>query len=163
RSGMVRTVGTYLTGNLAESLLHIGEWQQARALAASAMQGQPEGVYEATLQLNSAELSALSGDAATARTALARAATLITDPSDDQFTGPLAALDAELHRAAGEFERARDMVADALARRSEHLWVRYLWPLLWTGVRAEVERALRLREPLELHPTLRRFLDTMVT
>ena len=102
---MLRTLGTYLTGNLAEALLHLGEWERARALVGSALEGRPEGIFEATAQVLRAELAALCGDYAESREALVRTAAMVTDPNDDQFTAPLATIDADLHRAAGDYQR----------------------------------------------------------
>jgi DNA-binding CsgD family transcriptional regulator/tetratricopeptide (TPR) repeat protein len=161
RTGMLRTLGTYLTGNLAEALLHLGEWERTRALVGSALEGRPEGIFEATAQVLRAELAALSGDYDESREALVRTAAMVTDPNDDQFTAPVATIDADLHRAAGDYQRARDIVLAALAGKTDHLWVRYLWPLVWTGVRADVEQSLVHPAWGGVHPTLVEFVETM--
>ena len=141
-TGLVRTVGTYLIGNLAESLMHLGEWERARTLIDDALGGQPEGIFEATQQILRAEISLLIGDLDAAAPALARTAALVTDPDDDQFANPLATFEAELAIASGDFAAAGEIVHAALDRSSEHMSPRYVWPLIWTGLRAEVERSL---------------------
>jgi DNA-binding CsgD family transcriptional regulator len=161
RTAMRRTLGTYLMGNLAEAQLHLGEWDRTRALVGSALEGRPEGIFEATAQLLRAELAALQGDYTESREALVRTAAMVTDPDDDQFAAPLATIDADLHRAAGDYQRAREIVAAALAGRTDHPWVRYLWPLVWTGVRADVERSLIDPPGGGVQPTLVDFLELM--
>jgi len=155
-SGMLRTLGTYLFGNLAESLMHLGEWDRARALIGDALLGQPEGIFEATAQIIRAELALLSGDLNTSRTALARTKLHVTDPDDDQFANPLAAIDAGLHRESGDFESARNIVLARLERATERLTPRYLWPLVWTGIRTDVGHDRMGEAGREIHP---RFIE----
>jgi DNA-binding CsgD family transcriptional regulator len=140
RSGLLRSVGAYLVGNLAESLVHLGDWARARMLIDDALADGPEGVFELTLQLIGAELAALAGDLERSRTMLERAQVLTIGPDDDQFALPLVTLEAELARAGRDHARAVRIVLDNLNRDDRS--PRYAWPLLWVGVRAEVERAL---------------------
>jgi DNA-binding CsgD family transcriptional regulator len=139
RFGLRRTLGTYLLGNLAESLLHLGEWDRTEALLDAALAASPEGVFEASAQIIRAELALLSGDMERCAAALDRTRALFVD-LDDQFAQPLAGLDAERHRAAGDYERARAIAAPWLGADGELLSLRYVWPLLWTAIRSEVER-----------------------
>jgi DNA-binding CsgD family transcriptional regulator/tetratricopeptide (TPR) repeat protein len=140
RSGLLRSVGAYLVGNLAESLVHLGDWARARMLIDDALADGPEGVFELTLQLIGAELAALAGDLERSRTMLERAQVLTIGPDDDQFALPLVTLEAELARAGRDHARAVRIVLDNLNRDDRS--PRYAWPLLWVGVRVEVERAL---------------------
>jgi predicted ATPase/DNA-binding CsgD family transcriptional regulator len=140
RSGMLRTLGTYLLGNLAESLMHLGEWDRARVLTDDALLSQPEGIFEATTQIMRAELAMLTGDYAVSRAALARSQVLVTDPDDDQFASPMAAIEAGLRRAAGEYAAAREIVLTALGTVSGRTSPRYVWPLVWAGIRADVDQ-----------------------
>jgi DNA-binding CsgD family transcriptional regulator len=145
RSGMARTLGIYLAGNIAESLLHLGEWQRARALLDLADAGHPEGVFEATIQTVNAELAVLSGDLDLARNAHARATANVEDPSDEQFSYPLVAIEADLLRAAHEFDAARTRVFEVLPPRLDvksASLLRYAWPLVWTAIRSEVVAVL---------------------
>ena len=59
---------------------------------------------------------------------------------------PLASLEAELARSAGDLEGARDIVERALAAADVSEADRYRWPLVWLGVRIEAERALVARD-----------------
>jgi DNA-binding CsgD family transcriptional regulator len=145
RAGMARTLGVYLSGNIAESLLHLGEWPRTRALLEVAEAGRVEGVFEATIQSVRAELSMLSGDLERARRAHARAMANVEDPTDEQFTYPLVAIEADLLRAASDFDAARTRVLDTLPAgldtESASL-LRYVWPLVWTGIRCDVAAVL---------------------
>jgi len=58
-----------------------------------------------------------------------------------QFTLPLATVEAELARSAGELTQARQIVSDALGRTDlgdEH---RDKWPLMSLGARVDAEQA----------------------
>jgi DNA-binding CsgD family transcriptional regulator len=142
---MARTLGAYLAGNIAESLLHLGEWQRARALLELAEAGHPEGVFEATIQSVKAELALLAGDFDLARQAHAQAIATVEDPSDEQFTYPLAAVEADLLRAGSEFDAARARVFDVLPARVDTesaSLLRYIWPLVWTALRSDIAAVL---------------------
>jgi DNA-binding CsgD family transcriptional regulator len=140
QSGLLRTVGAYLVGNLAESLVHLGDWSRARMLIDDALADGPEGVFELTLQLIGAELAAFAGDLERSRTTLERARALTIGPDDDQFALPEFTIEAELARADRDYARAVRIVLDSLERDDRSS--RYAWPLLWVGVRAEVDRVL---------------------
>jgi len=140
RAGLLRSVGAYLVGNLAESLLHLGDWTRARMLIDDALAGGPEGVFELTLQLIGAELAVYAGDLERSRAMLDRARVLTIGPDDDQFALPQLAVEAEIERADGDAARAVGIVLDSLDRDGRS--PRYAWPLLWVGVRAEVDRVL---------------------
>jgi DNA-binding CsgD family transcriptional regulator/tetratricopeptide (TPR) repeat protein len=161
-AGLVRTMGTYLTGNLAEALMHLGEWDRAQALIDNGMRSQPEGIFEATLQILQAELSLLTGDLEGARSAVTRTAALVTDPFDDQFMNPLATFEAELKLASGDFAAATGIVLEALERSREHASPRYVWPLLWTGLRIDVERSLADPAQASINPRVTEPVDTAV-
>lgn len=75
-------------------------------------------------------------DTELAAVAVARTSLLLTGPSDDQFAHPLAVIAAELRDAAGVPEEAAQIVLTSLARDPEHRSPRYVWPLVWAGVRA---------------------------
>ncbi|HEU5008246.1 MAG TPA: AAA family ATPase [Jatrophihabitantaceae bacterium] len=152
RSGLVRSLGAYVTGNLVESLLHLGQWQRARALIDDTLAAQPEGIFEASVQLLNAELGLRTGDIAGCEYAVARCRGLLIDPDDQQFTHPLTMLAAELHLVGRRFDDARDTVLRALLGVERLVWPRYAWPLVWTGVRAEVERVRSGAGPAQVNP-----------
>jgi DNA-binding CsgD family transcriptional regulator len=63
-------------------------------------------------------------------------------------------LAAEVRRSAGALDEAAEIVRTALARFPEQRWPRYLWPLVWTGVRIGVERGAVPPDLVELTRTL---------
>ncbi len=170
RSGMRRTLGAFLQGNLAESLMHTGSWARARALLAAAVEWQPEGVFEATVQLMDAELSLLTGDLDRARHARGRAEAT-ADLGDPQFALPLAALDVELRREAREHAAGAALGSAVLAEATsshEELHWRYAWPLLWSSIRSGVDAVLvgeadgvpaSLRDHVEAWPAASRLAE----
>ncbi len=72
RVGLTRTFGSYLTGNLADSLLRLGRWADADRLTARALGTFPVGIFAGTLLQLRAELAALSGRYDDAETGAAR-------------------------------------------------------------------------------------------
>ncbi len=62
RSGLARTLGSYLIGNQAESLLRLGRWAEVDRLTGQALRALPEGVFGGTLHAVQAELAAMRGD-----------------------------------------------------------------------------------------------------
>jgi tetratricopeptide (TPR) repeat protein len=61
RVGLARSLGAFLTGNLAESLLRLGLWSEAEQLATRAVNAMPEGVFAATVLQLRAELAVMTG------------------------------------------------------------------------------------------------------
>ncbi len=61
RVGFARSLGTFLAGNLTESLLRLGRWAEARELAGQVLNAVPEGVFAATVLLVRGELAAMTG------------------------------------------------------------------------------------------------------
>jgi predicted ATPase len=58
RVGLAGSWGVFLTGNLVESLLRLGRWDEAEQLATRALDSMPEGIFAATVLLLRAELAA---------------------------------------------------------------------------------------------------------
>ena len=58
---MVRALGAYLIGNLAEPLLRLGRWAEVDRLLAQALSTVPEGVFAASVLQLRAERAAMSG------------------------------------------------------------------------------------------------------
>lgn len=154
RTGYLLGPGSYLTSNLAESLVRLGEWERARTLLDDALSARTEGVFAATVQLVRAELAMLAGDHDLAADIVAHTKALPVDPSDEQFAHPLAMIAAQVQRSAGALDAAGQIVHAALARFPERHWPRYLWPLVWTGVRIGIERDAVEPELTELARTL---------
>ena len=147
RSGMVRMLGAYLAGNLAESLLHIGEWPRVDAVIARALRTRPEGVYGATLLDVAAQLAALTGRYDDAAARLAEATAMVGDHDDPQFAQPLAFTAALLLEHAGDPRGAAARLLDVVV--AEPWSSPYAWPVVWLAARLEADLALEDGEPVE--------------
>ncbi len=144
QAGVARTLGAFLRGNRAEALLRSGRWQEA--LAACAPGSEPTGNFTGALLLLRAELYALGGRAPEARADLREARRQLRNTSAPQYALPLAWLEAELARADGNLDLAREIVGRSLARATAGEEPRYRWPLMSLGSRIEAERAISARD-----------------
>jgi ATP/maltotriose-dependent transcriptional regulator MalT len=161
RTGLYRGPGTYLASNLAESSLHAGDWAAARRLVTTALDTLPQGVFEESAQLVNAELAVLAGDIEQARAALGRVKALLVDPDDYQFAQPQATLEIEVARLSGAYAGNVDL-ALAVTRDGDHQFsLRYVWPLVWSAIRSEVERVAARIEPLEVDGRLLELVGTL--
>ena len=143
RAGFGRTAGAFMRANKAEALMRSG--RTAEALAVAAPGTHAPGVFAGAVLLVRAELHTLVGRDEAARSDLREARQHLRNSSATQFTLPLAALEAELARSAGESERARELVAAAL-RDGAGAEQRYRWPLLSMGARIEADSVTTARD-----------------
>jgi len=135
--GLARTFGAVLASNLAEPLMSLGRWDEAREIAEGALQLLPPRV-------NRTYLWRLIGDIALARGDLAGAAESVASMSavlqhtryHDQYHLPLVRLETEVRQAQGRSAEALSVVEDALDRLDLVHSPRYTWPLLGAGARA---------------------------
>jgi DNA-binding CsgD family transcriptional regulator/tetratricopeptide (TPR) repeat protein len=143
RAGFGRTAGAFMRSNKAEALMRSGHIAQALAVAAPGAEA--PGVFAGTVSLVRAELHALTGRHELARGDLREARQHLRNSSAMQFTLPLATIEADLARSAGELERAAELVASAL-RDGADAEPRYRWPLLSLGARIEADRVTAARD-----------------
>jgi hypothetical protein len=115
QAGLERTVGALIRGNKAEALMRSGRWSEARAVAAPGAEA--PGVYAGTVLLLRAELHVLSGHRQEAETDLRDARRHLRRASAAQFTLPLAGMEAELARSAGDLDAASGIIQRALGGR----------------------------------------------
>jgi DNA-binding NarL/FixJ family response regulator len=136
RAGLTRNVyGIYLTFNLAEALFRLGRWAEAvRHLTGVIDSGIASQLAGSLLQLRGT-IAALQGrfDDAEADIREAR-----QSRADDQFGLQVVFARAELARARGDLDAAREIVVDELADSGWEI-PRYRWPLVWLGLRVEAE------------------------
>ncbi len=144
QAGFSRTMGAFMRSNKAEALLRSGQWDAVMAAAAAGAEA--PGVFAGTLVLLRAELLALSGRRDEAERDLREARRHLRNSTAAQFTLPLAGVEAELARAAGDLAGARQIVSDALGREDLGDEPRYKWPLMSLGARVEAERTLAARD-----------------
>jgi predicted ATPase/DNA-binding CsgD family transcriptional regulator len=151
RVGMVRALGAYLIGNLAEPLLRLGRWAEVDRLLAQALSTAPEGVFAASVLALRAERAAMSGRYADAEADLRTARGALAGTTDMQFVLPLGYVTAAAALGRGDRAAARAAVAGCLP--GEPLGAaRYIWPLLWLGIRIEADEAVRARDRHEAVP-----------
>ncbi len=145
--GMTRSLGAYLTGNMVEPLIRLGQWDDVPELIANALGGDPEGVFAATLHTTRAELRLMQGQYEEAAADAREVRRLVGGSKDTQFAQSLAYVEAALEHSRGDHDAARRVLADALRDTSvDGFTPRYTWPLLWLGMRAEADLAVRARD-----------------
>jgi ATP/maltotriose-dependent transcriptional regulator MalT len=149
RAGRSRTFGSYLAGNLAESLLRLGQWQDAENLANQALNAMPEGVFAATLLQMRAELAAMAGRYQDAAADLRAARRALGQSTDVQFVAATQYTDSLTAHGLGDLAAARRLAAGGLAHDVSAFSARYLWPLLWLAVRIEADEATLARDRRE--------------
>ena len=152
RVGMVRALGAYLVGNLAEPLLRLGRWTEVDGLLAQALSSLPEGIYAATVLQLRAEQAAMSGRYADAEADLRTARQALGGTTDIQFVMPLGYVTATVALGRGDLPAARTAVAGCLPEQPFVWAARYTWPLVWLGMRIEADEAVRSRDRREPVP-----------
>jgi DNA-binding CsgD family transcriptional regulator len=152
RTGMTRTLGSYLIGNLADSLLRMGQLDEADKLASQSLAALPEGVFSATLRQVRAEIAVMRGrydEAAAGNRATGR---ILGDTRDVQFTQTLRYTAGMTALGTGDIAAAREAVTEGLPDVTSPWGARYGWPLLWLGMRIEADAATRHRDRREPLP-----------
>src|SRR5690242_20716354 len=153
RVGLARSMGSFLAGNMMESLVRLGRWTEADQLAAQAVNAMPEGVFAATVLQLRAELAAMAGRYDDADTDVRAARRALGQARDEQYALTLLYADALAALGRGDLTAARRLTAGGLADYdSPASGGRYLWPLLWLAARAEADDATRARDRREEVP-----------
>src|SRR5689334_12751209 len=152
RVGLARSLGSFLTGNLVESLVRLGHWSEAEHLAAQALNSMPEGVFAATVLQLRAELAAMSGRYADADDGVRAARRALGQTQDEQYALTLLYAEALIALGRGDLAVARRLTVGGLADYDSPVSGRYLWPLLWLAARTEADDATRARDRREEVP-----------
>jgi DNA-binding CsgD family transcriptional regulator len=139
QAGFERTIGAFMRGNKGEALMRSGRWAEAMALTSPGLE--PPGVYAGTTLLLRAELEVLSGRRHEAEVDLREARGHLRRSSAAQFLLPMAVVEAELARCAGDLDGAAALLERALARTDISEEHRYKWPVMSLAARIEAERA----------------------
>jgi DNA-binding CsgD family transcriptional regulator/tetratricopeptide (TPR) repeat protein len=140
RSGILHSAMARLTVcNLVEALIRLGRWPEADALLAE--HGGQEGMRyaAAALRVLAGNLAVARGDVATAARDVQRARDLDVGVYDIALDA--AFIDSEVARLAGDLERAQRIAAQALHTVQIEWEERYVWPLVWQGLRTTADRA----------------------
>jgi DNA-binding CsgD family transcriptional regulator/tetratricopeptide (TPR) repeat protein len=156
RVGLAHTLGVFLAGNIAESLLRLGDYERAAALLDEALATGVNTASVASPILMRAELAAARGELELGRELATRARAVLGDDAQHQYEAHLGWIVAELARLDGELDDARASVERCLEGEDTMLG-RYSWPLVWLGLRIEREaqrppgeRLARLVDELEV-------------
>jgi DNA-binding CsgD family transcriptional regulator len=149
RVGLARSTGCYLAGNLAESLLRLGRWNEVDQLTTQALNMLPEGIFAATLLQLRAELAAMSGRYADALTDLRATRQALGQSNDAQFVKALLYAEALTAHGRGDLGTARRLAADGLVSDISAQYARYVWPLTWIAMRIEADEATLARDRRE--------------
>ena len=152
RVGLAGTWGVFLTGNLAESLLRLGRWDEAEQLATRALDSMPEGIFAGTVLLLRAELAAMTGRPADADADVRAARRALGQSRDEQYALTLQYADALAALTRGDLAAARRLTADGLIDYDSPVSGRYIWPLLWLAARTEADEATLARDRREEVP-----------
>jgi DNA-binding CsgD family transcriptional regulator/tetratricopeptide (TPR) repeat protein len=152
RTGLARSWGAFLTGNLVESLLRLGRWNEADQLATQALNSVPEGVFAATVLLLRAELAAMTGRYEDADADVRAARRALGQTRDEQFALTMLYSDALAALGRGDLATARRLTADGLVDFDSPMSGRYIWPLLWLAARTEADEATLARDRREQVP-----------
>jgi DNA-binding CsgD family transcriptional regulator len=99
-----------------------------------------------------AERAAMSGRYADAESDLRTARGALAGTTDMQFVLPLGYVTAAAALGRGDLAAARAAVAGCLPDESFVWAARYIWPLLWLGIRIEADEAVRARDRHEAVP-----------
>jgi DNA-binding CsgD family transcriptional regulator len=142
--GLERTSGAFLRGNEAEALLRLGRCAEALETAAPAAEA--TGTFAATLMIPRAEVESQRGNGAVAMREVREARRHLSTEVAPQWELPMAAVEAEEARVDGDFARAREVLAPALAAGAGMEERRYRSPLLWLAARVEADAAQAARD-----------------
>ncbi len=140
RVGLASSWGAMITGNLAEPLVRLGRWREALDLITESLADEPSGAFASTLLLMRAEICVWQGDEEGAKRDLREARRHFGDGSELQFVAPMRYLEAELARSRGRLTEARYPLR-GLGGPIAGVYARYVWPLLWLGMRVEADIA----------------------
>jgi DNA-binding CsgD family transcriptional regulator len=142
--GLLRSRGSYLAANLAESLTWLGEWDEAERVMQDALAR--TDVSEIWLRLNLVELVlARDGAEAAAEQIAAMRALLGLDWQPSQEYVQVCALRAEVARLFGRLDEARGIAREGFTIETSE-GSRYGWELLRVSVRIEADLAQQARD-----------------
>ena len=145
RVGMTRMMGSLLAGNLAMSLLKLGQWAEADELVAQTLALAPEAVFVANLLLLRAERGAMSGRYGDSEADLGAARQALGETPEAQFVQHISYIAALLAIGREDRAAARPIIDEYLPQTLTGA-ARHAWPLLWLGTRIEADEAVLARD-----------------
>ena len=143
--GLGRSYGAHLAATLANTLFRSGRWGEADPLIAAALADRPTGTAAIELLLARCRLAVGRGQFAAAHADLERVDHSWTQAVAPRYQAPLLTLAAGMALWEGQIGDAREAVVRALdlVAGSDDVWL--VAPVLWHGVRAEGDEAVRAR------------------
>lgn len=140
--GGLRDPAAFALANQAESLLALGQWDEAGRLAARGRSDTKHALYLGWAATTTAQLAVLRGDFDTAVTELDAARSRFgSDDHQPQNAIPLRHVAAAVAAGRGRFAEARAEVEAALDEGFAPGMHRYAWPLLHTAAAVEADAA----------------------
>ncbi|MFE1784743.1 AAA family ATPase [Streptomyces sp. NPDC059506] len=132
--------GRFILGNLAESLISLGEWDRARTIVEESRDGGRLFRHQAWIELRAAQLAALRGEWEEAGRLLELARSAMGPIArQPQHAVPFAEIEVRLAAVRGRFDRARAAVARARESGPPLGFEQYWWPLLARAAAAEAD------------------------
>ncbi len=134
--GLARTAGTFLSINLAEPLVSLGQWDAAAEVIEHALDLSPAAKTRAALQHLAATIAVARGDLTAGRELAEVTADLLAGAAfEDQLQLPGTRLEVELRHGDGRLADALATAASALSSFDLQPSPRYSWPLLVAAAR----------------------------
>ena len=139
RVGRARSYGAMLVGNRAEALMHIGRWRESLDLITEALADDPPGTFASTLLLARAELHLWQGEIDAASADVRESRRYLGSTDEVQFNAPMTHIEAAVAYQGGDLAMARRLIEELTAEPPSPFGIRYLWPLIWFGLRIEAD------------------------
>ncbi|MFI7131874.1 AAA family ATPase [Nonomuraea sp. NPDC050153] len=131
--GLARTSGAFLSINLAEPLVSLGQWEEALEVVEHALDLAPPAPYQASLQGFAVDIALARGEFDRAERLLGSSRGVLSRGTfRDQTVLPHLCREVRLLQARGELEAAVEVAARAMEERDLLDTPRYSWPVLVT-------------------------------
>ncbi|GAA4945415.1 LuxR family transcriptional regulator [Yinghuangia aomiensis] len=137
--GLMRGIGAFTIGNLAESLISLGQWDEADRLLDESFEYDPKAQTQAHMHQLVVQIALARGDIARATHCLDKAREMAASKwyIEPQFRLPLRTLEVAVARRLGRLTDVREILATELGIPLPAGHQRYVWPLLVEAARAE--------------------------
>jgi DNA-binding CsgD family transcriptional regulator/tetratricopeptide (TPR) repeat protein len=140
RAGLARGRGAVLAAVLADSLIKLGRWPEARGLLLATLDLEPPPLFRAVVLTSYGMVAVLTGDLDTAKEAAREAAVPLADSySGREFRLPLSELRCRIAVATGEVGTVAETVRQVAADPQTPAHAALVWPLLSVASRVVAE------------------------
>jgi DNA-binding CsgD family transcriptional regulator/tetratricopeptide (TPR) repeat protein len=149
RVGLAGRWGIYLGVNLAEPLVALGRWEEAREVLSEIAETNPPSARALPIYQLAARVALARGQADESARILDTVLSMAGAELDFQTAATQALVRAEHAIATRDLDTAREAVRHALVDQSAEQDGRMGWPLVWLGMRVEADRAAVARDRRE--------------